>query len=464
MDPPTERPPSLLRSRPLWLGIIATVLYLGPFCFVLSILFHWVGELPDTYIWNTGAGSLASLLDFVGTPLIVWLSEPERLGRRLAYLVLCFCATLTIFACWLSGGGITGAYVYLGLRVVLSVIGGGNPQGANYTILCAMFAERAPKEQHVGGFSILLGAQFLTFVLGPGLAIGLKPVIGENGLLLSAFVLACLQFPFVMIFFPRSLPRPQVALAADPVESAAAGSGVSLGSGALSDIGKALRWIFTQRTAVVVVWISINFVGAADSSNIALFLTSSLHFDESKVNVIIGATGFFGLIVSLFLVPWMANCMSKGSIVFISALSTVGHCLVYGILTTIGPLTALSFLGSITYAGMPALLGYMDADNSAGISQGVLLGTFSGLKSIAALAGPPLLAACLQAYKDGHAICYIVPIRNFVGSGFVVCALVMVPGVIASCRLLQQGSREKRGRDLQDVSVSIPVVACAAQA
>jgi len=424
------------------------MLYLGPYAMILTIIFKWIGKLPNTYLWNTGAGSAASLVDFVGTPLILWLSEPSRLGRKGAYLVLCLCAATTLGAAWLSGGGDlkTAAYINLGLKIVLSFVGGGNPQGANYAILCAYFVDEAPAHQHVAGFSILLGAQFLAMCVFPGMAIALQPALGEQGLLFLGFILSVVQLPFVVMFFPRGMPQPQAAAIADPFDttSTPSSTGALASRGAFGDICKALRWIFRERMAATVVWMSIAFVGAADSSNIMLFLGTGLHWTPTQVNVVVGSIGFFGALLSLVIVPWISQYVSKSFLVFISTLATIGHCLTYGLLTSVVAITALGFLGAATYAAFPPLLAYMDKENDSGLPHGVLVGAFCGLKSLATILGPPVLAACLQADKDGDKICYFMPGTNWAGSGFVLCAVLMVPAVLASIRLLLQGRQEKR--------------------
>lgn len=435
-------------SRPLWLGIAATMLYLGPYCIILSILMDWIKELPETYIVNTAAGSAASLVDFFGTPLILWLSEPSRLGRRSAYLILCLCACSTLGAAWLSGGGVLGAYINLSIKVVFSLVGGGNPQGANYGILCAFFADSAPSHMHVAGFSILLGSQFFCMGVFPISAIALKPVLGEQGLVLFAFCFSLIQIPFVLLCFPPKTPTQQVALAGsppltDPIAEPAAPADSVVSEGARKDICKALGWIFRERLAATVVWLSISFVGAADSSNIMLFLEKGLGFTTSQVNMVVGSIGLFGVVVSLGLIPWMSKFVSKGFLVCVSTVSTVFHCLTYGFLTNVMEITALGFFGAATFAAIPPLLGYMNKDNNSGVSHGVLLGAFCGLKNLAVILGPPVLAGCLQAEQDGHAICYFIPLQNWAGSGFAVCSILMVPALIASMFLLVEGREEK---------------------
>jgi len=284
----------------------------------------------------------------------------------------------------------------------------------------------------------------------PGAAIALQPLFREKGLLFVAFVLSVLQIPFVLICFPRPMPGLQVALSdANPLDASSTRSSTGAANPlvlthACGDICKALRWIFRKRLAATVVWISIALVGAADSSNLMLFLgKGGLGWAPAQVNVVMGSIGFFGVVISLGLVPCMSKFVSKGFLVFISTWCTVGHCLVYGLFTSVLALTGLGFLGSLTYAAVPTLLAYMDKENDSGLPQGVLVGAFCGLKSFAVIMGPPVLAGCLQAFKDGEPICYFIPGKNSAGTGFIVMAICMGPACLASVRLLLQGRREK---------------------
>lgn len=432
---------SLCSCRLLWLGIGATMLSLGPFMLALAVLYEWIAELPEAYLWNNGTNVVSSLFDFVGTALVVWASEPQRLGRKSAYLFLCCCSVVVLAACYLSGGGASGAYTYLTVKTALSICGGGNPQGAAFAILCAWFANNAPEELHAAGFSVFIGSQFLAMGSFPMLAIYLKQHLGDMEIIGVATAISLLQIPFVIACFPRERPvtdGPAAQLIQADRESP------PIGITAVKDIRAAIGWILRNRMAVSIVWLSLQFTGAADSTSIALFLTKGRHFSSATLNRVLGSMGFAGCIINLILVPWLTTRVSKGAVVFIGMLCTVAHVLIYAFFSTPAYLIGFGFIGSLMFASVPALISYMPLDSNSGVSQGVLVGVFMAMKAPANILGPPFLGACLQAELGKHNICYVIPgAPSFVGSGFLVLAFVMLPAVGASLYLLLQ---ERRGR------------------
>lgn len=434
----------LLKSKILWLGILATFLNLGCYSMVLSILIKWIGELPETYLVNTAQGIVQSLLEAGGVTLITWASEPTQLGHKWAYFILACCTAAIMAVSWLSGGGESGAWTYLACKTAFSIVGGGNPQGAPYSVLCAWLASELPEDLLTAAFSLLLGAQFATMAIVPILVevINKTLKLSDPQLLLFATVVALVQLPVVLLLFPSDRQvRAPVALTAEAEhneQNSAARSSI------FKDVRLALRWIFRKRFAAAVIWISINFYAAADSNNILLFLNSGLHFHHDEINTVLSTLGMYGCLITFVVVPALSGCAPRSSIVAVGVLCSVGHSLVYGLATAPPVIISMGFLGSMSFCCIPTLLTYMKTTEDAAASQGALVGTFYGISSVAKMLGPPLLAVCLQSFLDHRGLCYIHRVRNFVGAGFVVLAVSLVPAVFASVCLVWEDCRASR--------------------
>jgi MFS family permease len=146
--------------------------------------------------------------------------------------------------------------------------------------------------------------------------------------------------------------------------------------------------------------------------------------------------GLFGFIITLFVVPFLTNFAPRSSIILVGVLCSIGHSLVYGLATSASVITSLAFLGSMSYACIPTLLSYMKGSDADDSSHGTKLGAFNAIASVSKTVGPPLLALCLQSYLDHRGLCYIDPIHNFVGAGFVVLSVSLVPAIVASILLM----------------------------
>lgn len=426
----------VLQCRVLWLGIFSEVLNLGSFAMVLSILMKWIGDLPESYIVNTVQGVVGNIIEAGGVTLITWASDPSRLGRRNAYIILCSCTPAVLLPCWFSGGGESGAVAYLAIKTLFSAIGGSNPQAGAFSVLCAWVADYLPEEHLTAGFSLLLGAQFLTMGAFPMLVLLVRRFLPltDIQLVLFAAVVGALPIPMLIFCSPQA-GQPEQALPAprDVNRNNARSSSV------MKDVCAALRWLFRERLAVIIVWICINFYAAADSSNIMLYLVKGLKFDEAEANGVLSSIGIFGCIITFFVVPGLSKIISRGSIIFVGVICSLGHCLVYGLVTSASIITALGFLGSMSYSCIPTLLSYTKGADVRGCSHGTALGTFNGVASIAKIVGPPLLAVCLQSFLDHRGLCFVNGLPNFVGSGFVVVSTALIPALLASiCLVIQE--------------------------
>lgn len=460
----------LLRCRVLWLGILGTFLNLGCFTITLAILMKSIGDLPETYLVNTSQGILQSVIEAGGITLITWASEPTRLGHKWAYLILAFCSAATLIIFWLSGGGPAGAWAYLASKTVFSVVGGGNPQGAPYSVLCAWLAGHLPDELLTAGFSILLGAQFLTMGVVPLFTTGISHYakLSDMSLVLLGVVVALVQILVVFFLFPSDRQRHTplniaLNLAEEPAEESEPSHSnpteeparSATDRGAFKDISGALRFIMRERVMVTIVWIAINFYAAADSSNIMLYLSSGLKFNKDQVNSVLASLGLYGALITFVIVPVVSRFVPRSAIVFLGVICSIGHSLVYGLATTPAVIIPTGFLGAMSFACIPTLLSYMKATDSADASQGALLGTFYGISSIAKMLGPPILAICLQSFLDDRGMCYIDHVPNFVGAGFVVLAASLLPAVFASLAMVwQEGCRPEKN-SLKSAAVSL---------
>jgi hypothetical protein len=441
---------------PIWHGIIVCTLALVPLIMVSAeiseIYKNSFGK--NAYWYNNAATVLQGVLAAPSMAISGNLSQPHRFGRKWVLLFLSF--SLVAYQAIVCTQH---AYVIVTCYVLLGLFGG---VYGTLNVLTAWCTDWCDPELKVKGFAVLQGCMFGAVSLGPMLAVAIKKGAGDHyvpTLFGTALVISLCLPLYLFCIFPRrqltqelesdATPSLRRRFSMDPSPRLQADSGSTVDTmKPFRDMRNTCRQLFRDHCLVVLVFIIVNFVDTALTSNAILFLNEERHLSQEKLNALISCLGVFGFVVQCIGVPFASDCgMSQYTMLFISVLATVAHLAVYAGVSDGNTIVLLEPLGSFAYvigiaataivSGVPSLGGEPAKD------QGTLVGVFSAFKALATCVSPILLAACTTQWRE------FPPPFNVAGIGFWILTALTCPAIplaaLAMCR-----NRSRKGRNTAD--------------
>mmetsp|Transcript_45927 Transcript_45927/g.100312 ORF Transcript_45927/g.100312 Transcript_45927/m.100312 type:complete len:171 (+) Transcript_45927:475-987(+) len=149
------------------------------------------------------------------------------------------------------------------------------------------------------------------------------------------------------------------------------------------------------------------------------------------------------LMLQLFVMPWQSK--RKGSSpqiwIVLGALATVIHALAIASAAATSTVFAVCWLPALSAAADPVLTAVISKTRGSAAAgdvaedQGLILGAFTGLKTLFGCLGPVLMALMLQAGQ---------PHRSFV-----MLAMLMVPATVMAFQMYCDDVRSKQGKDAE---------------
>jgi MFS transporter, DHA1 family, tetracycline resistance protein len=342
-------------------------------------------------------GALYALMQFIFAPVLGSLSD--RYGRRpvilisllglgLDYILLATAQSLPLFFIGRTIAGITGASI---------------------TAASAYIADVSPPEKRAQNFGLIGAAFGLGFILGPALG-GLLGGVGLRVPFMVAAGLTLLNFLYGLFVLPESL-KPENRRAFSWSRANPVGSLLSLG-----------------RYPVV-----LSLAGSIFLNNLAqnglqsiwvLYTGYRYGWTVTQTGISLAVVGLTAAIVQGGLVRVLIPKLGeKRSIIIGQAISAVAF-LLYGLAPEGWMLYVILTFGSLGGIGGPATQGMISrgvADNE----QGAVQGSLSSLTSLTGILGPLIATAAFGYFTSPKAPVQIPGIAFFLGSAFIVIALLI---------------------------------------
>lgn len=438
---------------PVWYGIGVMFLELLPAGMTLSAVIKLQTDQfgQDSYWIVNNSKMLQSVLSLPAVALCGYLSQPHRFGRKRVLLCLaCFSTVLNAIPVITLN-----AYVITLAQTVMSCLGccSGSAANALFPIVIAWTTDWCKPENKMSYFGIIMGAMFGGISIGPILP-ALLHIQTPSGIFMLAATMKLAGPMCIALLFPASVPSlgpitpsslarrfsasPRFLSTPEPAESRLAGGSRKK---MCKHICSSLAYMFKSHPSATLIYSMVSFCDTAVQDSVAVFLTRERGFTQDDLNALISVIGMSGFVAQCFVMPVVNACGAEPCVVLlIAVLAMVAHFCCYAFLSNKLLLILSEPAGALGYAAIisaTTIISGESKEDEPPRDQGTLMGSLAGLKTLASIVGPLVLAGSTSNWKR-----FPKPL-DWPGVGFAFLALVMVLATFLAMLLCCKRIRRK---------------------
>lgn len=430
----------------LWRAVLPSVCWILPFGMVASYYYKAAAEQlgESVYFWVNLVEVACSLLSVLVSALIGEMSQPEKHGRKKVLVYLAIADTMPVAALHLTQD----YRFFMLVRFLSAFIGGQLPNFAAMAVMSSWITDWSTEEQKVGFNSRMTGGMFGIIAIAPILGAAVSEAGASLDVMLKGtFLLKCLHPLVIMAVFPgteatREARRKNFQKSELAVKDAETGesppSPMSPKASRKLRLIEAWKYLLVRHPRPVLVSLLTFTVGKALQKNLPLYLIAELGIPQSGIAFTMTASSVITLLLQWYVLPWQSSRpgASPQFWVVAGAVATVLHTLVIGYASSALPVYACCRLPAIAAAADPVLTSLISKTRGSVTAgdvaedQGLILGAFTGLKTLFGCLGPVLMAMLLVGDAPSR--------------GFVLLAVMMMPAAFMAFQMYCSDIQDKK--------------------